>query len=210
MQWAIPNGNTNQQEWRVTAMRTRLIVVVTILSVSGLILAAQLGAFEADEARTIPVNTAYATFQQDGLKSLDEAVDSDVLSMIQEAPQQIVLCIGSDVAAAVKASAASFSMPEDPVPAVGGGANDTLWVAAYLGSEGSIPPAYRVRSIEVKGKTIRVAYERDDAPVRSCDLRAYMVWAPVGPGEAGAYTLELFDVVAERITLTRPWQVTVK
>ena len=111
-------------------MRTRLIVVVTILSVSGLILAAQLGAFEADEARIIPVNTAYATFQQDGLKSLDEAVDSDVLSMIQEAPPQIVLCIGSDVAAAVKASAASFSMPEDQVPAVGRGTNDTLWVAA--------------------------------------------------------------------------------
>ena len=78
------------------------------------------------------------------------------------------------------------------------------------GSDGSIPPAYRVRTIELNGKTIRVAYERDESPVRSCDLRAYLVWAPVGQVEAGIYRLELFDVVAERVTLTTPWQVTVK
>ena len=191
-------------------MRTRLIAVLAVLSVSGLILAAQLGAFEGDEMRIIPVDTAYASFTQEGLKSLDEPVDGDVLSTTQEAPQQIVLCFGSDVAAAVKASGSSFSMSGEPVPNVVGGTNEILWVAAYLGSDGSIPLAYRVRAIEVKGKTIRVAYERDESPVRSCDLRAYMVWAPVGLVEAGVYTLELFDVGAGKVTLTRPWQVAVK
>ena len=191
-------------------MRNRLIAIFVVLSASGLILAAQLGAFEGDETRVIPVGSAYATFTQEGLKSLDEPVDNDVLSTIQEAPQQMVLCCGGDIGAAVKASAKSFSVAEEASPSIVGSANETLWVAAYLGSEGSIPPAYRLRDIEVKGKTIRVAYERDESPVRSCDLRPYMFWVPVGQVEAGIYTLELFDKVAERATLTRPWQVTVK
>jgi len=83
-------------------------------------------------------------------------------------------------------------------------------LAAYLGSDGSTPPAYRVETIEVNGKTIRVAYERDESPARSADLLAYLVWVPVGRLEAGVYTLELFDVVAGNVTTSRPWHVFVE
>jgi hypothetical protein len=198
----------------VTAMRTRLIAAFVVLSVLGLGLAAHLGAFETEEARIIPLSTVYATFNQEGLKSADEAAGSEdlaqVLSAIREAPPQIILCVGTDIIAAVKSSTPSFSTPEESALSMVGVKSDTMWVAAYLGSDGSIPLAFRIQAVEVRDKTIRIAYERDESPGRSCDVRAYVVWAPVGPVEAGSYTLELFNMAPDSVTVTRPCQVTVK
>ena len=194
-------------------MRTPFTAVVAVLTALVLILAAQFGAFEPEEARMIPLHTVYATFNQEGLKAADEAVDNEDLAMalnaIGDGREEVVLCVGDDVVAAVKASIASFAMPKEPVPAVGGGSIATIWVAAHLGSDGSVPPAYRVRSVEVNRTTIRVAFAHEDSPVRSCDLRGYMIWAPVGRVAAGAYTLELFDVTADRVIATRPWHLNV-
>jgi hypothetical protein len=161
----------------------------------------------------IPLDTVYSTFNQEGLKSLPE-VETDglfqVLGAVRESPQQIVLCIGTDAASAVKGSELSFAMPEEAIPPVTGTTSEkTLWLAAYLGCDGSLPPAFRVSSIEVNGKTIRVMYERDASPVRSADLRSYLIWVPLGRLEEGVYTLELFDAAAERVTRSRSWQVTV-
>jgi mannose/fructose-specific phosphotransferase system component IIA len=195
-------------------MRTKLIVIFVIFAVAGLVLAAQLGAFQGQDPGSIPLNTAYATFHQDGLKALDATVDNDdlrqMLDEIQAGPQRIVLCLGKDISGAVKNSRVSFSMPERPVADIITGVEDTMWLAAFLGSDGSIPPAYKVRAIEVTGKTIRVSYERDESSGRTCDLCAYLIWAPLGRMEAGVYTLELFDALAGNVTETRPWQVTVK
>ena len=155
----------------------------------------------------IPLDTVYATFNQEGFKSLDLEVETNglfqVLSAVRESPQQIILCVGSDVASAVIASELGFATPDEATPPVTGGTSDTLWLAAYLGSDGSVPSAFRLRAIEVNGKTIRVEYERDESPVRSADLRNYLIWVPLGRVEAGAYTLELFDTAAERVTRSR-------
>jgi hypothetical protein len=191
-----------------------MAILAVVVAAPGLILAAQLGAFQTDETRPIPLNTVYATFNQEGLKSVDTAAHreglGEISSMLQEGSQQLVLCLGSDLAAAVKGSASSFSIPEESFATISGATTDTLWLVAYLGSDGSLPPAYQVRYIETTGKTIRVAYERDGSPVRSCDLRAYVVWVPLGRVEEGAYALELFDVAAQKVTLAKLWQVTVK
>jgi hypothetical protein len=191
-----------------------MTAVFVILAAAGLVLAAQLGAFQGQEPRAIPLNTAYATFNQDGLKALDEAVDNDhlrqMLDQIQAGPQRIVLCEGKDVGKAVKSAGMSFTMPDQPIPAVTIGTDDTVWLVAFLGADGSIPSAYKVRGIEVIGRTIRLSYERDDSSGRTCDLVGYLVWAPVGRMEAGVYTLELFDAAAGNVTVTRPWQVSVK
>jgi hypothetical protein len=195
-------------------MRTRLIAVVVVFSVLGLIWAAQLGAFQTGEPSIIPLSTVYATFNQQGLKSADDATGGEdlaqVLSAIREAPPQIVLCVGTDLIAAVKSATPSFSVPGESVLTVAGSTSEKLWVAAYLGTDGSIPPAYRIHAVEVRDKTIRIVYERDESPGRSCDLRAYLVWAPIGPIEAGSYTLELFDIVVDSVTATRLCHVTVK
>ena len=194
-------------------MRTRLTVVFAVLAAGVFILAAQLGAFQTQETRAIPLDVAYATFNQEGIKSLDNVADNEhlgqIMSEVQGGPQRMVLCVGNDIGAAVKAATVSFALPEGPMPAVAAAASDTLWVAAYLGSDGSMPSAYQVRAIEVTGNAIRVAYERDESPIRTSDLRAYLVWAPVGRMEAGIYTLELIDAATGDLTASRPWQVIV-
>lgn len=195
-------------------MRTRLIAVVVVFSVLGLILAAQLGAFQTGETRIVPLTTVYATFNQEGLKSADDATNNEdsaeILSAIREATPRIVLCVGPDVVAAVKSSTPTFSLPEESVLDMAGSASETMWVAAYLGTDGSLPPAYRIQAVEVRDKTVRIAYKRNESPERSCDLRPYMVWAPIGPVEAGSYTLELFDMASDSVTTTRLCHVTVK
>ena len=192
-------------------MRNRMFVVFVVFAAFVLVFA-QLGAFQTDEPREVPLNAVYASFSQEGVKPLDSSVEGEELnrisSLLQEAPL-IVLCVGDDIAAAEKASTESFAMPLDSA-CVSGAPTDILWAAAYLGSDGSVPPAYQVRAVEVRGKTIRICYERDQSPVRSCDLRSYLVWVPLGLVEPGAYTLELFDVGTREVTQSRPWQVTVK
>ena len=195
-------------------MRTRFIAVVIVLSVLGLVLAAQLGAFQTGEPRIVPLTTVYATFNQEGLKSADEATgneaSAEILSDIRETTPRIVLCVGPDVIAAVKSSTPTFSLPEESVLAMVGSPGNTMWVAAYLGTDGSLPSAYRIQAVEVRDKTIRIAYERVESPQRSCDLRAYLVWAPIGPVETGNYTLELFDMASDNVTATRLCRLTVK
>ena len=195
-----------------------LVLVAVILAALAvilfLVLATPGGAFEAREGRAIALDTIYGSFAQDSIKSVEDAVDMEQLSQIsgelQGGPPRIVLCVGHDVAAAVKAASTSFSTAEQPVPGVTTAPSDTLWLAAYLGSDGSMPPAYQVRAVELVGKTLRVAYQRDESPTRSCDLRDYLIWAPVGRVEAGVYRLELFDVVAKTVTVSSSWQVRVK
>ena len=195
-------------------MRSQFTVALGVLAIGALILAAQLGAFQTPETRAIPLDTAYATFNQEGLKSLDDTAANeqlgDIVSSIQDRPARMVLCVGSDVASAVTNSGMTFALPNNPTPAVTSTASDTVWLAAYLGTDGSMPAAYKVRAIEMTGKTIRVTFERDESSGRSCDLRAYLVWAPVGRVEAGTYTLELFDASTGSITASRLWHVFVK
>lgn len=194
-------------------MRTQVTVVSAGLALV-VILATRLGAFQAQEPQVIGLDAAYASFNQEGITSVEKVVDCEQLGQISDAaqagPPRIVLCVGSDVAAATHASTAGFAVPEGPMPVVTADTGDTLWIAVYLGRDGSMPPAYQVRAIAVTGKTLRVSYGHDAAPVRSCDLRDYLVWAPVGPVESGVYTLELFDVAAGDVTASRPWQVTVR
>ncbi len=194
-------------------MRTQGMKLLAALTFLALVLAAQLGAFQTEPTIVMPLDTAYATFNQEGLRRLDNSVDTDgvlqVLSNNQESPQRIVLCVGNDIAAAVQASEVSFARADEPVPAISAAANDTLWLAAYLGSDGSLPSAFRLQAIEVTGKNVRVAYERDESPLRSADLRAYLIWVPLGRVAPGEYTLELFDAVTEDVTRASRWQVTV-
>jgi hypothetical protein len=173
----------------VASMRTKLMAVFAVLAVFAVGLAAQLGAFAREEPRLIPLDTVYASFNQDGFKSLDPEVETDglfrVLGAVRESPQRIVLCIGTDVSSAVKGSEVGFGAPDEAIPPVTDATSESLWLGAYLGSDGSVPPAFRVSAIEVNGKTIRVAYERDASPVRSADLRSYLIWVPIGRLEAG-------------------------
>ena len=191
-------------------MRIRLILGSVALFVFTAIVSVRLGAFQPESKRVVPMNSVCATFAQDEVKSVDaieDAAFAETMGALREGSAQIVLCNGNDIAGAVKSSGESFRMPEEPVPSIVAGPSNPVWVAAYFGTDGSVPPAYKVRPVEITAKTIRVAYERVESPGRSCDLHAYVIWAPIGPISAGSYTLELFDVAADSIIATRPWQV---
>ena len=191
-------------------MRIRLIAGSVALLVFTAIVSVRLGAFQPESKRVVPMNSVCATFAQDEVKSVDaieDAAFAETMGALRERSAQIVLCNGNDIAAAVKSSGESFRMPEEPAPSIVAGPSNPVWVAAYFGTDGSVPPAYKVRAVEITGKSIRVAYERVESPGRSCDLHAYVIWAPIGPISAGSYTLELFDVAADSIIATRPWQV---
>jgi hypothetical protein len=196
-------------------MRTiRLTALFVALIGGAIILAAQLGAFESDPVRLIPLKNVYATFAQEELRPVEDAVDQETLAQVlnadREMPRRIALCVGNDVNAAVRASAKSFALPEEGVPSVEFDSNHALWLAAYLGVDGSVPIAYRVESVEIMDRIIRVTYQRKEASGRSCDLHEYLLWAPLNRVESGFYTLELFDSTMNTVTASRMWQVIAK
>jgi hypothetical protein len=192
-------------------MRTRLMVLTTALAL-GVLITAQLFATAQDQ-RILPLHDAYVSFDQQGVRSLAAIADSNdlmrVAGAVQGGSQQIILCRGNDIATAVKDSAIQFEFLGSRAT-MNASASDTVWLAVYLGSDGSAPAAYQVRSVQVIGRTIRVSYEPIPATQRTCDYFAYMVYVPVGMIEAGDYTLELLNMGAGDVTFTRTWQVTME
>src|SRR5262249_19702029 len=137
-------------------MRIRLILGSVALFVFTAIVSVRLGAFQPESKRVVPMNSVYATFMQEEVKSVDAIEDAgfvDTMSVLREGAAQIVLCTGNDIAGAVKSSGESFRMPEEPAPSIVAGPSNQVWVAAYFGTDGSVPPAYDVRAVEITGKT---------------------------------------------------------
>lgn len=193
-------------------MRTiRLTAVLAALITGAVVLGAHLGAFENEPTRVIPLNSVYATFAQDNLRSAEGIIDQETLERVAKAnravPRRIALCVGADATAAVRDSAKAFALPEMGIPSVDVDSSHTLWLAVYLGTEGTVPPAYRLESIEIRDRTIRVTYESDESGARSCDLHDYLLWAPLNRVESGLYTLELFDSGINEVAITREWQI---
>jgi len=192
-------------------MNTRFTVALIALAILALLLTAQLGALPFGNTQDFPVAGAYATFNQEPFKSINAAADSEdviqIAEAVREAAPQIVLCSGTSIAVAVKNSLTYYvseNLPGTPIEETLYG---NLWVSAFLGSNGSTPPAYRIHAIEVTGQRIRVSYGSVESAVRTCDLLTYLMWAPVGPLPTGSYTLELFDATEGTVVASRTCHV---
>jgi hypothetical protein len=83
------------------------------------------------------------------------------------------------------------------------GEHKPLWLVAYLGTAGSEPPHWEVRSVERKGRTVRLAFAPSETGSETNDEHQYFYWAPLGELESGAYTLELYDEQEKAVVLTR-------
>ena len=188
--------------------------MLAALITGAVVLGAHLGAFENEPTRVIPLNSVYATFAQDDPRSAEGIIGQETLEQVananRAAPRRIVLCVGADATAAVRDSAKAFALREKGIPSVHIDSSHMLWLAAYLGTEGTVPPAYRVESIEIRDRTIRVTYESDAGGARTCDLHDYLLWAPLNRVESGMYTVELFDSAINEVTASREWQVIAK
>jgi len=81
-----------------------------------------------------------------------------------------------------------------------------LWIVANLGVASSVPTKWVVNSVTIHKQTIRVNYTEPEESGRmpsTCDLRQYLLWAPLGELPAGTYTLELYDAEQRRVTVLR-------
>lgn len=92
-------------------------------------------------------------------------------------------------------------LPEPGKPA--GRSYADVWVVAHLGSSSS--DRWSINSVERTGTRIRVSYV-DHGPVRG-DIEPYILWAPLGQLPGGKYAVELYEVNAEEVKLTRTVRV---
>jgi hypothetical protein len=186
---------------------------VPLLLCLGILLVGIGSGFAAAQGKKIPLDSVYTTTRQKDTK--------DALAQLKDFPkptfgktiagQRVLFLInGKDFPAAVKASRPFLQLEGDakaPGPKAETKAGEQNWVGGYLGSTGSQPPAYRVLSVEVKGRKVRVTYETVKSGGSTLDYHSYLVWAPLGKLTAGEYTLELYDAAAKKVTAVRKSKV---
>ena len=81
-------------------------VLALLQSLLVLALGIQIDALDSGAPHTVPLNAIYASFDQDDLNSCNDVVAKadlgDPLDALRDGPARIVLCVGSDIAAAGK------------------------------------------------------------------------------------------------------------
>lgn len=173
----------------------------------------------ADDAKKIPLASVYTTTRQKDTK--DARAELKDVPVPIDVPQPIFgeriggkpaifLVNGKDFPAAVKVSRSFLQLEGDdkaPDPNAETKAGDQNWVGAYLGNQGSLPPGFRVLSVEIDGKKVLVTYETITRNKTTKDYYTYIVWAPLGKLSCGEYTLELYDAAAKKVTATRKSRV---
>jgi hypothetical protein len=164
-------------------------------------------------AKAVPLGSVHSTSRQKGLKLIDQGKGDEAFPnqmrvlferSIRMGASNVFLARGDDLKAAVKATWEVFRYGRSasgPVSADRRSRSERYWLVAYLGVDGSVPPAWLVKSVKVSGRTIRLAFtKRGDA---TGVLHPYFVWAPLGKLGPGTYTLELFDEESKQVTLSR-------
>ncbi len=166
-------------------------------------------------AKTIPLKSIYSTNGQEGLipvkrreKDPSKAHLEAIRQEVRGGASNILLVNGDDIVQAVNATRWAFTggrsleVPVRPEPG-DGPKPASFWMVAFLGIDGSTPPAWLVRSAERKGQNIRLSVIKPKRNSSTKDERHYFVWVPLGKLEAGRYTLELFDTETKELTLMR-------
>jgi hypothetical protein len=165
----------------------------------------------AGQDRKVLLGSVYTTTGQKDAKDAaaefrDEAQPYGVFSGLP----QVFLVNGNDFRAAVKASRPFLEDTgggKTPAPKAESKAGGPQWVGACLGSDGSMPPAFRVLSVETSGTKIRITYESIRRNESTSDEHPYLLWAPLGKLNAGEYRLELYDTTVKRVTVSRKSKV---
>jgi hypothetical protein len=187
-------------------------IVVSLLTGALCLAVARAG----DDAKKIPLDSIHATTGQKDVKRLSTAMDGAgkyidpagaALAKLYGGLKQggVGLVAGKDIAAAVEASGPLFARGAmQGELTVDAGA--PLWAAVFFGTNGSSPPAWQVKQVEVKGRSVRIGYAKQ--PAFTDDIHHYLAWIPLGKATAGEWTLELYDVGGKEAAVKR--QVTVK
>src|SRR5262245_44746788 len=155
-----------------------------------------------EKAVKIPLASIYATWRQEGLRRIpnDEAHTRDLNALLGgdgKGPTNVLLVRGKDIGEALKTTRWAYTVDwggDVPVPPEGRRPEPaSLWLAAYLGTNSSVPPAWQLVSAERRGNVVRLTVRRPARDKTTRDLRRYFVWVPLGELAAGTYTVELHD-----------------
>jgi hypothetical protein len=163
---------------------------------------------KSPQPKSVPLSELYVTFKQEGVALMlpRPRVEGD-LSLkdlaTKSGTSNIFLVRGADVATALLSAEMAFrgSSADRPLRGNPPTKEKPIWAVAQLGVRGSSPPAFEVKAVKRDGMRVRVSFEEKQS--RSLDERPYLVWAPLGELEPGDYTLELYNVVRERVVLMR-------
>jgi hypothetical protein len=187
-------------------MKVRRLIAAVLFGtafLSGLFLPAQQPA-EKVEVKTIPLETGYTTSDQKALKHVRRQGGDDLNEIFRKAQgmgaSNVFLVRGEDIADAVFHTRSVFVGYRSANVPVGPVETKQFWLVAYFGLAGS-GEAWVVKSIEQKGKTIRLTYEVGQT--EAGDTHQYFAWVPLGNLEPGRYTLELSDAQNNEVNLMR-------
>jgi hypothetical protein len=177
------------------------VIATMFLALAALMLGTEI-AFAAEQATEIPLGSVYTTTRQKEVKDAESALRDDAQPYGEFSGRPVIFLVnGQDFRDAVKASRPYLELQgggKDPRAGVQTG--EQVWLGACLGCDGSMPPAFRVQSVETHGRKIRVRFASIEREKSTDDKHPYLLWAPLGKLPAGEYELEMFDTAKKKLT----------
>jgi hypothetical protein len=165
---------------------------------------------ENKKAKNIPLEGAYATSMQEGLKVVGAPAYRAALNELMKAElgaKALYVVVGGNIGEAVtstrdvisgKKSGTTIAANEDGIA--------DAWLVVYLGRTSSNPRAWVLKSVEQMGNKIRVTYDTyqpQGVDVRTTDLHPYFYWVPLGDLPKGMFDVELYNSSDRSVVLTR-------
>jgi hypothetical protein len=166
-------------------------------------------------SKKIPIESIFSTATQKGTQRVDhgqgyEGFRFELRELYRRSSRigasNVFLVRGNEIGAAVKATLRVFDAgvsADQPVSPNLQRTSEQIWCVAFFGLAGSSPAAWQVRSVELRGKELRVVYRDHLDEAGTDDVHAYSVWIPLGQIAAGTYSLQLFDETRQHISLAR-------
>lgn len=121
-------------------------------------------------------------------------------------PSNVLLVRGDEILEAIATTRRAFAagcsagVPINPTEEISFAQE---WLVAYMGAEGTEPPAWVIHSVQVTDHRLRVVYSQPRDGGKSDDMHHYYLWVPLGRLKAGYYDLELFDDDKQHVSLSR-------
>jgi hypothetical protein len=176
-----------------------------------------------DKVEKIPLASVHSTSHQKPLKPVSRGFNlqgngekkyetsyghflEEIFKAYHTGAANVFLVRGDDIGAAISATwevCVCRRRAERPSAPYEKGEHKSLWLVAFLGIAGSEPPHWEVRSVERKGRTVRLAFAPSETGSETNDEEQYFYWAPLGKLDPGACTLELYDEQEKAVVLTR-------
>jgi hypothetical protein len=163
--------------------------------------------------RSIPLTSIIATTSQENLRQFHDIFSNNEEEQYQRKfagstanASNVFVVKASDATSAVSIGSRVFFgyLPTEQAATTKEKKEQSdYWLVAYLGAGTSSPTSFVIDEVTVEGNVVRLTYSRPKAERVTCDVLQYYFWVPLGELRPGKYRLDLFDVTARAVTLSR-------